>query len=132
MGDLFGYRMRAGKDVMRDVIIKQDGRKFLKQNSALKGRYVIRDILGMGGFGIVYLAEDIEKNAKVAIKEYFPYGKSYRMDFSEKILFKGRAAYDMEYRYVLFENEADILERVSGCFGAVSYQRFFYDNDTMS
>ena len=34
--------------------------------------YEIRDILGQGGFGITYLAQDINLNHEVAIKEYLP------------------------------------------------------------
>lgn len=34
--------------------------------------YEIQDILGVGGFGITYLAKDIQLDYQVAIKEYFP------------------------------------------------------------
>jgi len=34
--------------------------------------YVIREILGQGGFGITYLADDTNLNQRVAIKEYLP------------------------------------------------------------
>lgn len=34
--------------------------------------YEIRDILGQGGFGITYLAQDLNLNHEVAIKEYLP------------------------------------------------------------
>ena len=34
--------------------------------------YVIKEILGQGGFGITYLAEDTNLNQEVAIKEYLP------------------------------------------------------------
>ena len=34
--------------------------------------YVIKRILGQGGFGITYLAEDTNLHQEVAIKEYLP------------------------------------------------------------
>jgi serine/threonine protein kinase len=38
------------------------------------GRYVLQDVIGQGGFGITYRAEDSETEREVAIKECFPPG----------------------------------------------------------
>jgi serine/threonine protein kinase len=40
--------------------------------------YKIEKILGQGGFGITYLAEDVNLEKKVAIKEYLPVGLAIR------------------------------------------------------
>ncbi|MDH5487185.1 MAG: serine/threonine protein kinase [Gammaproteobacteria bacterium] len=42
------------------------------------GEYTIRSVLGHGGFGITYLAQDTHLGSLVAIKEYFP------QDFAER------------------------------------------------
>ncbi|MDX8394647.1 MAG: serine/threonine-protein kinase, partial [Mariprofundales bacterium] len=40
--------------------------------------YQIKSILGHGGFGITYLAHDVNLDKQVAIKEYFPNDLAYR------------------------------------------------------
>lgn len=43
----------------------------LKEESTVDN-YLIKRILGIGGFGVTYLAEDLNLKREVAIKEYFP------------------------------------------------------------
>lgn len=50
----------------------------LKRNSILRGRYLVGNVLGQGGFGITYIGFDIALEIKVAIKEYFPMGYASR------------------------------------------------------
>ena len=38
----------------------------------LKKRYCVLKVLGIGGFGITYLAEDTDLQQNVVIKEYYP------------------------------------------------------------
>lgn len=42
------------------------------------GEYVVVSVLGCGGFGITYLAEDTKLGSRVAIKEYFPQSYAFR------------------------------------------------------
>jgi serine/threonine protein kinase len=44
------------------------------------GKYLFKGVLGSGGFGITYLAEDITLNRKVAVKEMLPNDFATRVD----------------------------------------------------
>jgi len=44
------------------------------------GKYLFKGVLGSGGFGITYLAEDITLNRKVAVKEMLPNDFATRID----------------------------------------------------
>ena len=50
-----------------------DSRLGLPVNTVLDGSYRIERVVGSGGFGITYEAEDINLGTLVAIKEYYPF-----------------------------------------------------------
>ena len=73
--------------------------------------YRIRSVLGQGGFGITYLAEDINLNQQVAIKEFLPVELALRdKDASIQPITGERGE---QYRWGLdrFINEAQTLAR---------------------
>jgi serine/threonine protein kinase len=49
-----------------------EGRVALPKGTLLDGSYRIERVLGTGGFGITYEAEDVKLGTKIAIKEYYP------------------------------------------------------------
>ena len=49
-----------------------DDRVALPVNTVVDGSYRILGVVGSGGFGITYEAEDIRLQARVAVKEYYP------------------------------------------------------------
>jgi serine/threonine protein kinase len=49
-----------------------DSRPRLPSGTVLDGSYRVEGVLGAGGFGIVYLATDVNLETQVAVKEYYP------------------------------------------------------------
>jgi TPR repeat protein/serine/threonine protein kinase len=73
--------------------------------------YRIKDILGQGGFGITYLAEDTNLESEVAIKEYLPIELAVRTgDFSVHAVSED---HDKQYKWGLdrFISEARTLHK---------------------
>jgi serine/threonine protein kinase len=75
--------------------------------------YVIRQVLGQGGFGITYLAEDTNLNRKVAIKEYLPIEVAIRE--RDATVAPVTSACEEQYRWGLdrFLSEAQTLAHFS-------------------
>jgi C-terminal processing protease CtpA/Prc len=88
-----------------------DGRLVLSASTLLDGSYRIGRVLGAGGFGITYAAEDINLGTTVAIKEYYPdeFGdRDARMSVRAK---SERHKKTFEWGRVSFLEEARMLAR---------------------
>lgn len=81
----------------------------LKTGVMLKNYQIIR-VLGEGGFGITYLAKDIELGLEVVIKEYFPNEFSIRKQDST-IIAKGSSVQDFSKGLQRFKEEAQTLAK---------------------
>ena len=81
-------------------------------------RYKIIRVLGEGGFGITYLAEDIELGLKVVVKEYFPNEFAIRTEYStitvksksEKAFSKGKQRFKEEAQTLAKFNHPSIVK----------------------
>ena len=104
----------------------------LKQGTLLSGKYRIEGILGEGGFGITYLAEDVMLEMKVAIKEYYPAGFVTREinNGNTVTAFTGDKGSVFEQGKEKFINEARTLGRLSGLPGIVNVRDYFQENNT--
>jgi serine/threonine protein kinase len=74
------------------------------------GYYSIVRILGAGGFGITYLAQDIKFGKYVVIKEYFPNVLAIR-NFDNSIIAKTNSDQDFSRGRERFKEEAQILAK---------------------
>ncbi len=91
--------------------------------------YVVQSVLGMGGFGITYLAHDSNLNMRVAIKEYLPASLAVRI--GDSTVHPKSVAEAETYRWGLnrFLLEAQTLARFRHP-NIVRVLRFFEGNGT--
>ena len=103
----------------------------LQQGVTLQnGKYAIVRVLGQGGFGITYLAEQTTLNLKVAIKEFFLNALCTRNDFTTVSITEEVEQAGLVERYMKkFIKEAQILSRFDNP-NIVHVQDIFKENAT--
>ncbi len=103
----------------------------LRPRIILEGKYLIGRVLGQGGFGITYLAWDLNLNVKLAIKEYFPQELASRAaGHSQVSAYSGSMGSQYEYGLDKFLQEARTLAQFEGHPNIVSVRDFFKANGT--
>jgi serine/threonine protein kinase len=98
----------------------------LPVGTVLDGRYMTGRVLGIGGFGVTYVAKDTQNGAFRAIKEYFPAALAARAPDGHVKANKSDRRAPFEHGLKVFENEAALLGKFSDepCIVRV-YNRFF-------
>lgn len=108
-----------------------DSPLFLLPGTVLNDRYLLGRVLGHGGFGITYLAWDLNLHIKLAIKEYLPQDLATRAPGSNVVsVFTGEAREHFDYGLEKFIEEARILAQFNGHPCIVSVHGFFKQNET--
>jgi len=104
---------------------------FLPPRTVLYDKYLIGRVLGQGGFGITYLAWDINLDIKIAVKEFFPQGLVSRGPTSKDVVsFSGDVKKQFEFGLERFLHEARTLARFADHPNIVTVRDFFRANGT--
>jgi serine/threonine protein kinase len=101
----------------------------LPDGTELVGDYRIKRVLGAGGFGITYLADEMALNRLVTIKEYFPADYAARSATSEASPRSQGCAEDYKWGLERFIEEAQTLARFVHP-NIVRVYRYFRANNT--
>ena len=97
----------------------------------LQGKYLVGAPLGKGGFGITYIAMDLQTETIVAIKEYFPAEFACRAADTETVLpIDEKQSLYFRTGMKSFTREGELLRRLSDIPGIVQFQDMLYCNNT--
>ncbi|MDD5018480.1 MAG: FHA domain-containing serine/threonine-protein kinase [Eubacteriales bacterium] len=99
--------------------------------SLLNNRYLTGKVLGTGGFGITYLAKDLQGKRLCAIKEYLP-AELVARDTSSQLVKVSSPNKGKIYEHGLngFFDEAKVLSTLAGFKGIVKVYDCFLQNNT--
>lgn len=100
----------------------------LLPGTILLGRYRIDRLLGQGGFGITYVAMDMQSGRAVAVKELFPAGFVTREpDKKTLCVYPGRED-AVSHLLLRFQQEAQTLMTLQGREGVLRVTHLFTEN----
>lgn len=102
----------------------------LDPGTILNGKIIIGNILGMGSFGITYMAFDMLLEYRVAIKEFFPADLVERDTNDSLYVPEGVSVEEYEEELKAYQYEAKVLAQFSKHPGIVSIKELFYQNNT--
>lgn len=103
----------------------------LVPRTILNEKYIIGRVLGHGGFGITYLAWDVNLNIKLAIKEYLPQELATRAPEQTMVsAYSGNLKNQFDYGLEKFLDEARTLAQFEGHPNIISVRDFFKSNGT--
>lgn len=98
--------------------------------TVLNGRYILDKVLGQGGFGITYEAQDYQTKGIVAVKEYFPDAIVARSGLTVVPTHSRQSEETFLYGKKCFLDEAKTLAALNGSQGVVNVYTYFEENGT--
>lgn len=97
---------------------------------SLRERYITGQVLGRGGFGITFIAQDYKTRELVTIKEFFPDTMVTRGATNSAVPFSKRQNSDFTYGKTTFLEEAKILTQFNVHPNIVVVKSYFEENGT--
>lgn len=110
--------------------VSKSNEEILPEHTILQGHYSIMGCIGIGGFGITYLANDSYTGRCVAIKEYFPAQWAEREDGYVGVK-NSKLLPGFQYGMETFLKEIRITGSLLHTEGTLLFQDAFYENDTL-
>lgn len=102
----------------------------LKIDEIVHGRFLITKILGVGGFGIIYSAVDLQSGEECALKELFVTSATIRAKDGKTVeAIEGKLSY-FDACKDNFEREASTMVNLDGAPNVVRIIDFFRENNT--
>ncbi|MGN0498271.1 MAG: protein kinase [Acutalibacteraceae bacterium] len=98
--------------------------------TVLGGKYILGKVLGQGGFGITYVAQNYQTKELVAVKEYFPDSLAMRTDERTVASYSGEREENFLYGKECFLDEAKTLAEFIGNPNIVCVYSYFEENNT--
>jgi serine/threonine protein kinase len=102
----------------------------LTVGTVLKNRYLVGRVLGIGGFGITYLAIDIDTGERCAIKEYYPKSLAIRDGNMHVAASSSVSSKTFNHGIDVFLIEAQTLAKFLGVEQVVQVRESFQENGT--
>ena len=102
----------------------------LRPGTILNGRYTVGRVLGQGGFGITYIAQEYRTGERVALKEYFPSEFAGRSQGLTVQVHSSQQLENYEYGKARFLEEAKTLAAFIGNENIVRIYSYFEENGT--
>ncbi len=126
--DIDGMCPHCGYTVEDDV----ETTYVLKPGTVLKNnKYMVGQIAGQGGFGIIYKAWDTNLQRVVAIKEFFPLSMAKRGDGQTQVgAYSSKQEQDYEKHLAKFRREAKIMSLFTDSVNCIKTYDVFEENGT--
>ncbi|MFI3172711.1 MAG: FHA domain-containing serine/threonine-protein kinase [Eubacteriales bacterium] len=105
--------------------------ELLQVGGVLNKHYIIESVLGVGGFGVTYLARDMTDGKQVAIKEYMPSYWAIRASNGKDVASNSSENQELfEHGRDVFQREVRMLSQFLGNEHVVQIYHSFEENNT--